>query len=75
MRLALPGVVTVALPSHITSAEAGQFLLTLGVRIAFDSTYLPTRNWVQIACMGAVGAAPVLRALRALCDLVPHHAP
>lgn len=72
---AAPGVVTIALPSHIRSAEAGAALLQEGVRIAFDSNYLITRNWVQIAWMGAVDAAPVMRALRVLSQVVRHGAP
>lgn len=67
---AAPGVVTIALPSHIAPAAAGKLLQDQGVRIAFDSNYLLTRNWVQIAWMGAVDRAPVMRALRALCQLV-----
>ena len=70
---AAPGVITLALPASLSSQEAGRTLLQQGFRIAFDSSYLRKRNWVQIAWMGDTRAETVLRAITALCAKLNQH--
>jgi aspartate aminotransferase-like enzyme len=59
---AAPGVITIALPTHIDAYKTGQRLRECGVDIGFESSYLRERNWIQVALMGCYDDA----ALRAL---------
>jgi aspartate aminotransferase-like enzyme len=47
-----PGVVTIALPQDINSADFGAQLQQAGYLISYGSDYLRARNWVQICLMG-----------------------
>ncbi len=49
---AAPGVVTVALPLEISSADFGAQLQQAGYLISYGSDYLRSRNWVQLCLMG-----------------------
>ena len=49
---AMPGVVTIALPSGKSGAEFAQRLEEAGFLLSFNSDYLRQRNWVQICMMG-----------------------
>jgi len=47
-----PSVTSIALPSGVPAAEVGAAMLQRGFEIAWRSTYLASRNWVQVALMG-----------------------
>jgi aspartate aminotransferase-like enzyme len=46
------GVITIALPKSVGSHDVGYQLRKCGVEIGFESEYLSTRNWIQVALMG-----------------------
>ena len=50
---AAPGVLTIALPADVRSADLGLRLRQAGFLIGYESTYLVARNWIQLALMGA----------------------
>jgi aspartate aminotransferase-like enzyme/GNAT superfamily N-acetyltransferase len=50
---ASPSVASIALPDGVPAAEVGAALLRRGFEIAWRSAYLASRNWVQVALMGA----------------------
>jgi len=64
-----PFVVSIALPESAPAARVGEAMLELGHEVAFESRYLRTRNWIQIAWMGTVDAADVLAAIAALSEI------
>ena len=49
---ATPGVVSIALPQHQSSAELGARLQRAGYLLSYNSDYLRQRNWIQICLMG-----------------------
>lgn len=59
---AAPAVITIALPSSLDSVEVGTALRGHGFLIAYESSYLRRRNWIQIALMGR-WTWPTLRGL------------
>lgn len=67
---AAAGVITIALPHMLTpalpAAQLGRALLQLGFHIAFESSYLRERNWVQLAWMGQLEEALLLAAIAAM---------
>jgi aspartate aminotransferase-like enzyme/predicted N-acetyltransferase YhbS len=68
---AAPFIVTVALPRSVSSRRIGERLRVQGYHIAYESSYLVDRNWVQLAWMGAVSAPDVLGAVKALSQALP----
>ena len=58
------GVLTIALPPAIRSADVGAALDDDGFAVAANSDYLRRRNWIQISVM----AEPPLRELRRVVD-------
>lgn len=62
---AAPGVVTIALPGALNSIEVSDALERHGFVVASRSSYLATRNWIQIGLMGPC-ARPTLATLTAL---------
>jgi aspartate aminotransferase-like enzyme/GNAT superfamily N-acetyltransferase len=50
--LASPAVLTIALPSQVSSCAVGAAMARLGYAIGYQSGYLVRRNWIQIALMG-----------------------
>ena len=60
-----PGVVTIALPEAINSVAVSDALERYGFVIAARSSYLATRNWIQIGLMGPC-TRPSLATLTAL---------
>jgi len=56
---AAPGIVTIALPSHVTGRQVATSLSAAGIQIAWASEYLQRRNWVQICLMGEFDHAAV----------------
>ncbi|MGK2859433.1 MAG: aminotransferase class V-fold PLP-dependent enzyme [Thermoanaerobaculia bacterium] len=62
-----PHAVTIELEPKRGSAHVGTALAARGFLVAWESSYLRTRNWLQIALMGEVtrpGMKALLRALR-----------
>lgn len=49
---ASPGLITIALPSWLSSTYLGQELQNKGFLLHWKSEYLIKRNWIQIAFMG-----------------------
>jgi aspartate aminotransferase-like enzyme len=49
---ATPGVVSIALPQHLNSAQLGAQLQRAGYLLSYNSAYLRNRNWIQICLMG-----------------------
>ena len=49
---AAPAVVTIALPSDISSKTIGGLLKKAGTLLSYNSGYLLQRNWIQICLMG-----------------------
>ncbi|HEY3862087.1 MAG TPA: GNAT family N-acyltransferase [Verrucomicrobiae bacterium] len=49
---ATPGVVTIALPPGVSSAELGEQLQKAGYLLSYNSDYIRQRNWIQICLMG-----------------------
>ncbi|RFU63508.1 aminotransferase class V-fold PLP-dependent enzyme [Peribacillus glennii] len=47
-----PGVVTICLPSGISSNELGDRLKKQKILVSYESGYLLKRNWIQVAFMG-----------------------
>jgi len=65
-----PFVVTIALPEGKRAEEVGEAMRARGYQIAFESLYLFTRNWIQIAWMGCIDRADVLSGVTALGEVV-----
>ncbi|HVR42287.1 MAG TPA: aminotransferase class V-fold PLP-dependent enzyme [Thermoanaerobaculia bacterium] len=62
-----PQAITIELDPGCESPRVGAALAAEGFLVAWESGYLRSRNWIQIALMGEVnraGAAALLRALR-----------
>ena len=49
---AMPGVVTIVMPTGHSSTDYGQLLQKAGYLLSFNSDYLRRRNWIQICLMG-----------------------
>jgi aspartate aminotransferase-like enzyme len=49
---AAPAVVTIALPSDVSSKTIGGLLKRAGCLLSYNSGYLLQRNWIQICLMG-----------------------
>jgi aspartate aminotransferase-like enzyme len=49
---AAPAVVTIALPSDVSSRRLGHQLRSAGYLLSYNSGYLLQRNWIQICLMG-----------------------
>jgi aspartate aminotransferase-like enzyme len=47
-----PGVVSIALPETLNSAQLGARLQRAGYLLSYNSDYLRQRNWIQICLMG-----------------------
>jgi aspartate aminotransferase-like enzyme len=68
---AAPGVVSIALPEGLASAEVAHRLEQAGYFIAGNSEYLLQRNWIQISLMGdppLERLVDVVRVLRIACS-------
>jgi aspartate aminotransferase-like enzyme/GNAT superfamily N-acetyltransferase len=50
--IAMPGVISVALPAEVPAARLARRMTRSGYLIAHRSDYLARRNWVQICLMG-----------------------
>lgn len=50
---AMPGILTLAVRQPLSAARVGARLERAGFKLAWQSTYLQERNWLQICLMGA----------------------
>jgi aspartate aminotransferase-like enzyme len=66
---AAPGIITLAIPVEVSAAEVALALAQQGIDIAYQSSYLRERNWLQIALMGELDDT----ALRRLPGLLAGH--
>lgn len=67
---AAPGIVSIALPTRISSVEVACHLEREGFALAAHSTYLRERNWLQISLMSRPSRASLAAAVEALGPLV-----
>ena len=51
--IAMPGVISIALPAGVNAARLAQRMAHRGFLLAHQSAYLVQRNWVQVCLMGA----------------------
>ncbi|SDD18391.1 aspartate aminotransferase [Paenibacillus sp. UNCCL117] len=61
-----PYLVTVVLPERLSSRELGEHMAFQGFELQYESEYLLARNWVQIACLGALKNSDMRRMLEHL---------
>ncbi len=61
-----PHVVTIALPSHLSSADIADRMERAGFLIGHASSYLRERNWIQLSLMGEVTHGALRQAVRVL---------
>ena len=66
---ASPAVVTIALPTAMSSVLVGDELLRQGYALSVNSEYLRRRNWIQICLMGEPSRDELATVLDALCQL------
>lgn len=59
-----PGIITIELPSEMSSREFGDQLKKAGILLSYESSYLLERNWVQIALMGELNQKRIIRAMK-----------
>ena len=69
-RIAMPGVISVALPPEVPAARLARRMVRSGYLLAHRSDYLARRNWVQICLMGDWDG----RALEILPEVLATHA-
>jgi aspartate aminotransferase-like enzyme/GNAT superfamily N-acetyltransferase len=69
--VAMPGVISLALPPHLCAARVAQSMARSGYLLAHRSDYLAQRNWLQICLMGEWDS----NALQILPDVLARHAP
>ncbi|MYL49852.1 aminotransferase class V-fold PLP-dependent enzyme [Halobacillus litoralis] len=60
------GIVTIALPSTLSSVTYGDRLKKQGILVNYESSYLQEQNWMQIALMGTVSHVNITRLLDAM---------
>ncbi|ARK20897.1 MULTISPECIES: aminotransferase class V-fold PLP-dependent enzyme [Sporosarcina] len=65
-----PGILTFVLPKEIGSKRLGDDLLLNGYRTHYESSYLQTRNWLQVAAMNEPSDEEMERFLELLRCLV-----
>jgi aspartate aminotransferase-like enzyme len=71
---AAPGVLTVALDCTLSSENVGMHLRREGFLVGYESAYLLSRNWIQIALMGAWDDVELEALVATLCRLRGHAA-
>lgn len=67
--VAMPGVITLALPPHLSSQRLARRMERSGYQLASRSEYLVRRNWLQICLMGEWAPA----AMDILSDVLAAH--
>ena len=71
---AAPGVLTVALDATLSSENVGSQLRHAGFLVGYESAYLLSRNWIQVALMGAWDDVELEALVATLCRLRGHAA-
>ena len=69
---AAPGIITLPLGGETRAAEIANALLDRGFEVAWRSSYLKERNWLQLALMGEIEEDAVRRLPAALGILLSH---
>ncbi|OIK14513.1 aminotransferase class V-fold PLP-dependent enzyme [Bacillus sp. MUM 13] len=64
-----PGIITIAIPSYLSSREVGDRLSEKGILLSYESEYLLKKNWVQAAFMGEQTREAALRMVTELKQL------
>ncbi len=59
-----PAILTVCLPKTISSRSFGDQLKSASIYLSYESSYLLSRNWVQLALMGEMDARNALKSVR-----------
>ncbi|RIU93391.1 aminotransferase class V-fold PLP-dependent enzyme [Oceanobacillus picturae] len=65
-----PGIITLPLPSGVSSRTIGDRLKDKGVIVSYESDYLLKRNWIQFALMGDHSLAEFAEALAILKQII-----
>ncbi|NAP00860.1 hypothetical protein FRY77_33325 [Halomonas sp. MG34] len=65
-----PGIITLPLPSSVSSRTIGDRLKEKGVIVSYESDYLLKRNWIQFALMGDHSLAEFAEALAILKQII-----
>ncbi|RDY70637.1 aminotransferase class V-fold PLP-dependent enzyme [Halobacillus trueperi] len=60
------GIITISLPSTLSSVTYGNRLKKQGILVNYESSYLQEQNWMQIALMGTVSHVNITRLLDAM---------
>ncbi|PPA71048.1 aminotransferase class V-fold PLP-dependent enzyme [Jeotgalibacillus proteolyticus] len=60
------GIVTIAVPDHLSSIRLGDRLKKQGIYVNYESRYLNRMNWIQVALMGDVTPVDIARLANAL---------
>ncbi|MGR3764032.1 aminotransferase class V-fold PLP-dependent enzyme [Rossellomorea sp. NS-SX7] len=61
-----PGVITIEIPSGVSSRVIGDECKDKGVLLSYESDYLLNRNWVQLALMGYQREEEVMKSIDVL---------
>lgn len=59
-----PAILTIRLPERVNSKKLGDALKLKSIFISYESSYLLSRNWIQIALMGRIDHSNALKAAR-----------
>ena len=65
-RASAPGIITLPMNVDVLARDVAAGLANQGVEVAYQSSYLRQRNWLQIALMGEVDAAALRQLPEAL---------
>ncbi|MBM7840017.1 aspartate aminotransferase-like enzyme/GNAT superfamily N-acetyltransferase [Alkalihalobacillus xiaoxiensis] len=63
-----PAILTIRLPERVNSKKLGDALKLKSIFISYESSYLLSRNWIQIALMGRVDHSNALKAARIIAN-------
>lgn len=61
-----PAILTIRLPERVNSQAFGDALKKELIYVSYESRYLLSRNWIQIALMGAIDQSNSLKAVRVI---------
>jgi aspartate aminotransferase-like enzyme len=65
-----PGIITIELPSGLSSRLVGDKCKEKGVLLSYESEYLLKKNWVQLALMGYQNEEEVMKAIASIKDII-----
>ena len=64
-----PAILTIKIPSEISSVDIGEMLSYQGYQLHYESSYLIERNWMQIATVGDIQPAEIEKMLDLFCRI------